>query len=127
MANDLYKCLCEGCGQRFESKVLVCPSCGSENVNAIRIEEGPTWDVPARDEKWTADQLSKYFGLVYNDLFDDPEMRKKGAPPWIFGPEGALLSAIKEQIIHAFKLASQQKPMIVLPGMVKPGPGGRMQ
>lgn len=116
----IHECICENCGFRFQSSILMCRQCGSGKIHAVMIDDGPEWDVPAKDEKWTADQLARYLGLVYNNLFDDPEMRRKGAPPWVFGPEGALMSAIKEQLIHAFKIAKQQ-PAIVVPGIVRPG------
>lgn len=89
------------------------------------MAEKHEWNVPDKGASWTADQVVEYLGLVFNDMYDDPEARAKGCPPYVFGPQGAFMAAIKEQIVHAFRMIAQQKPMVVVPGVIKPG--GRIQ
>lgn len=86
-------------------------------------ENKPEFDVPAKGESWTADQLAKYLGLTYNESFGE-----EGQPPYVLETRGAIVAATREQIVQAFKVAStarmQPQPSIVVPGVVMPGRQG---
>lgn len=82
--------------------------------------ERPKWDVPAKGESWTADQLAKYLGLTYNDEFDDPE---KNVPPYLFEDNAAFVQGAREQASVAFRLMEKanKQPAIVIPNNMKIG------
>ena len=70
------------------------------------------WDVPLKGESWTADQLAKYLGLVFNE-----DVETNGGPPYLLDNNGALVSVVRENISLAMK--PKEKPMVVLPNSMR--------